>query len=54
MGNDPVGVDKDHAVFEALDNRLGFALLVNQPIDIELFELLESLPPFLLNSDATT
>src|SRR5216683_6895956 len=41
--NDAVGVDQYDAVFEALNNRFGFAFLIDEPIDIEPFELLKPL-----------
>ena len=52
VSNNPIGVDEHDAVLKTLDNRLRLALFINQPIDIELFELLQ---PFghLLNSEAT-
>ncbi len=41
--DDSVAVDQHDAVFEALDDRLGLALFVNQALDVELVVLLEAL-----------
>ena len=41
--NDALGIDQNDAVFEALDDRLGLALFINDAIDVELLELLEAL-----------
>src|SRR5579863_8787138 len=43
MRDHPVGVDQHDAVFKALDNRLGLALLINQALDVELVVLLQAL-----------
>ena len=41
--DDSIAVDQHHAVFEALDDRLGLALFVNQALDVELVVLLQAL-----------
>src|SRR5271170_1546398 len=41
--DDSIAVDQHDAVFEALDDRLGLALFVNQALDVELVVLLEAL-----------
>src|ERR1700733_3738344 len=43
MRDDSLAVDQHDAVFEALDDRLGLALFVNQALDVELVVLLEAL-----------
>src|ERR1700687_133752 len=43
MRDDSVAVDQHDAVFEALDDRLGLALLVHQALDVQLVVLLEAL-----------
>src|ERR1700733_10748983 len=41
--DDAIAVYKHDAVFEALDDRLGLALFVNQALDVELVVLLQPL-----------
>jgi hypothetical protein len=36
-----LGIDQHDTVLETLDYRLGLALLVDQPVDVEPFELLK-------------
>ncbi len=40
MRDDSIAVDQHDAVFEALDDRLGLALFINQALDVELVVLL--------------
>ena len=43
MRHHALGIDQHDTVFETLDYRLGLALLVDQLLDVELFELLKPL-----------
>src|SRR5208337_4304221 len=43
MRHRAIGIDQHDTVFDTLDYRLGLTLLVDQPLDVELFELLKPL-----------
>src|ERR1700730_11966285 len=42
MRDHTTGVDQNDTVFDAFEYGLGFALLVDQPVHVEFFELLEA------------
>jgi hypothetical protein len=42
VGDDALGIDENDAVLDAFDNSFGLGLFVDDAIDVELLELLES------------